>query len=166
MPLGMILLITHPAHGQECAAALMAATRIKTEIVREVRTALLRLREQEFQAVVIDESLLEPSAKTIDMVVKHSGRAVPIFLNLAVSRTERVARDVQAALRRAEQERELARRAAEFDLRGQLRDELTGILLWTQQALETPALPSAAEAKLKTVCEMADKIRERLGVAA
>ena len=45
-----------------------------------------------------------------------------------------------------------------------IKGELTGILLWTQQALETPALPSAAEAKLKSVYEVADKIRARLGV--
>ena len=162
----MILLITHPAHGQECADALLAATRIKTEIAPEVRTALVRLREQEFQAVVIDESLLEPAAKTVDMVVKYSGRAMPIYLNLAVCRKERVVRDVQAALRRGEQERQLARQAAEFDLRGQLRDELTGILLTIQEVLEMPALPPAAEAKLKMVGKMADKIRERLAVAA
>ena len=162
----MILLITTSAFGQECATALLAATRIKTELARDVRTALIRLREQEFTAVIIDESLLEPSAKTIDMLVKHLGRAIPIFVNLAVSRMERVVRDVQAALRRAEQERVLARSAAESELRSQLKGELTGILLWTQQALETPALPSAAEAKLKSVYEMADKIRARLGSAS
>ena len=162
----MILLITKSSHGQESAEALLAATRIKTELAPDIRTALARLRDQEFQAVIIDESLLEPSVKTVDTVVKYSGRAVPIYLNLAVSRLERVTRDVQAALRRAEQERQLARHAVEFDLRGQLRDELTGILLSTQHALETPALPSAAEARLKTVCDIADRIIERLGVAA
>ncbi len=161
----MILLITTSAYGQECATALLAATRIRTELARDIRTALLRLREQEFTAVILDESLLEPSAKTIDLLVKHLGRAVPVFVNLAVSRMERVVRDVQAALRRAEQERSLARNAAEADLRSQLRGELTGILLWTQQALEIPSLPSAAEAKLKSVYEVADKIRTRLGVA-
>jgi hypothetical protein len=99
------------------------------------------------------------------MLVKHVGRAVPVFVNLAVSRMERVVRDVQAALRRAEQERAMARNAVESDLRSQLKGELTGILLWTQQALETPALPSSAESKLKSVYEAADKIRARLGVA-
>jgi CheY-like chemotaxis protein len=161
----MILLITTSSNGQECVKALLAATRTKTELARDIRTALQRLREQEFSAVVIDESLLEPSAKTIDMLVKHVGRAVPVFINLAVSRMERVVRDVQAALRRAEQERSVARHAVESDLRSQLKGELTGILLWTQQALEVPALPSAAESKLKSVFDAADKIRSRLGVA-
>ena len=162
----MILLITSSSHGQECAKALLAATHVKTELASDVRTALTRLREQEFSAVVIDESLLEPSAKSIDALVKHMGRAVPVFVNLAVSRMERVIRDVQAGLRRAEQERSLARTAVESDLRSQLRGELTGILLWTQQALETPSLPAAAEAKLKSVYDVADKMRLRLGVSS
>jgi hypothetical protein len=162
----MILLITKSSHGQECAAALLAATRIKTVVAPDVRTALASLRDEQFSAVVIDESLLEPSAKSMDILVKHLGRAVPVFVNLAVSRMERVVRDVQAALSRAEQERLMARQAVEFDLRGQLRGELTGILLWTQQALELPALPTAAESKLKSVYEVADKMRGRLGDAS
>ena len=162
----MILLITNSSHGQECVKALQAATRIKTEFASDIRTALTRLSDQEFTAVVIDESLLEPSAKSLDMLVKHLGRAIPIFVNLAVSRMERVVRDVQAALRRAEQERSMARHAVESELRSQLKGELTGILLWTQQALETPALPSVAESKLKSVYEAADKMRARLGVTA
>lgn len=164
--IGMILLITKSSHDQECAAALLAATRINIVLAPDIRTALARLRDEEFSAVVVDESLLEPSAKSIDLLVKRLGRAVGVFVNLAVSRMERVVRDVQAALHRAEQERAVARQAVEFDLRGQLRSELTGILLWTQQALELPALPAAAESKLKSVYETADKIRERLGVAS
>jgi DNA-binding NtrC family response regulator len=162
----MILLITTSSHGHECAAALLAATHIKSELAPDMRTALGRLREQEFSAVIFDESLLEPSAKTIDMLVRHLGRAVPVFVNLAVSRMERVVRDVQAALRRAEQERSLARQAVESDLRSQLRGELTGILLWTQQAMETPAVPVSAQSKLKSVYEAADKMRARLSIGA
>ncbi len=162
----MILLITNSSHGQESVAALLSATRIKTILAPDIRTALAHLRDQEFSAVVIDESMLEPSAKSIDMLVKHLGRAVPVFVNLAISRMERVVRDIQAALRRAEQERLVARHAVESELRSQLRGELTGILLWTQQALELPALPAAAESKLKSVYEVADKICERLGVAS
>jgi hypothetical protein len=161
----MILLITNSSNGQECAKALLAATRIKTEVAADIRTALGRLRDQEFSAVVIDESLLDPGSKSLDMLVKHAGRAVPVFVNLAVSRMERVVRDVQAALRRVEQERSIARQAAESELRSELKGELTGILLWTQQALEDPGLSSSAESKLKCVFEAADKMRSRLGAA-
>jgi len=161
----MILLITKSSNGQECAKALLAATRINTELAADIRSALARLRDQEFAAVVIDESLLNPSSKSMDMLVKHVGRAVPVFVNLAVSRMQRVVSDVQAALRRTEQERSIARKAVESELRSELKGELTGILLWTQQALEDPTLPSSAESKLKSVFEAADKMRSRLGAA-
>ncbi|MGI9104003.1 MAG: hypothetical protein ACR2IF_16300 [Terriglobales bacterium] len=161
----MILLITTSAHGQECATAIRAATRRNTELTVDIRTAIARLQEREFSAVVIDESLLEPSAKHIDVLIKHAGTAVPIFVNLAISRMDRVVRDVGAALRRADQERSIARKAAETELRSQFKGELTGILLWTQQALELPSLPAAAQSKLKSVYEVADRMRTRLDAA-
>ena len=160
----MILLITTCSRGQECASALLDATRIKTELAHDMSTALARLREQEFIVVVIDENMLDPTAKTIDVLVKYAGRALPVFVNLAISRMERVVRDVQAALRRAEQERVNARQAVESELRGQLKYEITGILLSTQLALEIPALPPAAQSKLRSVYELADKMRVRLAV--
>lgn len=162
----MILLITTSDHGQNCAKALLASTRLKTEVVTDVRSALNRLREDGFSAVVLDESLLEASAKQIDILLKHLGTAVPVFVNLGISRTERVVRDVVLALQRVDQERALARKAVEWELRSQLKGELTGILLWTQQAMAVPALPAAAETKLKSVYELADRMRTRLEITA
>jgi DNA-binding NtrC family response regulator len=104
----MNLLITPSAHGQEYATAFLTATRIKTALVADVRTALHRLREDEFSAVVIDESLIDASSNQMEVFLKHLGTAVPVFVNLAVSRADRVSRDVVAALRRLEQERNAA----------------------------------------------------------
>jgi hypothetical protein len=158
----MNLLITPSAHGQEYATALLTATRTKTTVVADVRAALHRLREDEFSAVVIDESLVDASSNQMEVFLKHLGTAVPVFVNLAVSRADRVSRDVVAALHRVEEERNAARKAAESELRSQLKDELTGILLWSEQALGVAGLPPAAEAKLRAVCELACRMRERL----
>ncbi len=160
----MILLVTASTHGQECAKALVAAAHTKTEVVCDVRTALNRLREAEFSAVAIDESLMEPTPAQVDVLLKHVGTAVPVFVNLAISRTDRVVRHVQSALRRVDQERTMARKSVEWELRSQLKGDITGILLSTQQALSLPALPAAAEAKLKSVYELADRMRARLDV--
>jgi hypothetical protein len=160
----MILLITASIHGQECAKALLGAAHTKTEVAPDVRAALNRLREGDFSSVVIDESLVEPTPSQVDVLLKHVGTAVPVFVNLAISRTDRVVRDVLAALRRVDQERMMARRSVEWELRSQLKGDLTGILLSTQQALSLPALPAAAEAKLKSVFELADRMRARLDV--
>ncbi len=55
-----------------------------------------------------------------------------------------------------------ASRAALALLRNQLKEDATGILLSSQLALETPALPHAAEARLRSVCSLAQRLCERL----
>jgi hypothetical protein len=161
----MILLITASANGPEVARSLLAVAHAKTEVAPDIRTALNRLRENEYTAVVIDESMADASASQLEVVFKHLGTAVPVFVNLGISRKDRVVRDVVTALRRVEQEKSFARRSVEWELRSQLKGDLTGILLSAQQALNVPTLPSAAETKLKSVCELADRMRTRLSTA-
>lgn len=162
---GMILLVTSSASGTECAKAIAAAAHAKTEVAPDLLAAVNRLRETEFTAVVLDESMASASAAQLEAVFKHLGTAVPVFVNLGISRKDRLVRDVMTALRRVEQEKNLARRSVEWELRSQLKGDLTGILLSAQQALQTHALPSAVEAKLKNVCELADRMRTRLSAA-
>jgi hypothetical protein len=157
----MILLITASVHAEECATALQRATRKKIVLAADFRSAFTHLREEEFSAVVIDESLLETRG-SLESLLKNLGAAAPVFVNLAVSRAERLVRDVVAALRRVEQERYLARKAAEWELRGALKSELTGILLSTEQALAAPSLPAGVESKLRSVHELAQKMRAQL----
>jgi hypothetical protein len=161
----MVLLITDCAIGPECARLLTAATKVKTDVAPNMRVALTRLREKEYRAVVLDDSMSETSSSQFDVVVKHLGTAVPVFVNFAISAKERVIRDVTTALRRVEAEKQLARRSVEWELRSQLKADLTGILLSAEQALTAEALPAVAEAKLKSVRELAERIRVRLSAA-
>src|SRR4051812_49322978 len=131
----MILLITASANGPECAKALVSAARLKAEVARDLLTALNRLRENEYTAVIIDESMTDGSGKHLEVLFKHLGTAVPVFVNLGISRKERVVRDVVTALRRLEQEKTMARQSVEWELRSQLKGDLTGILLSAQEAL-------------------------------
>jgi hypothetical protein len=52
--------------------------------------------------------------------------------------------------------------AAERMLSSEIKDDLTGILFSSQRALSEPALPLGAEAKLRSVCELAEQVRSRL----
>ena len=158
----MILLVTASANGQECAKALFSSTRVKAEVVPDMHSALKCLRGHEYTAVVIDDSMADVSTTQMEVLLKHLGTAAPVFVNLGISGKERVVRDVSMALRRLEQEKNLARRSVEWELRSQLKGDLTGILLSAQQALELPALPGSAATKLKNVCELADRMRTRL----
>ena len=161
----MILLLTASVKGQDCARALLSAAHAKTDVASDVRSALNRLRETEYTTVVIDESMPQAPSGQLDVLLKHLGTAVPVFVNLAISGKDRIARAVVTAIRRVEQEKTLARRSVEWELRSQLKADLTGMLLSAQQALAVESLPSAAEAKLKTVCELADRMRLRLAAS-
>lgn len=157
----MILLITASENAADCARVVLGTTHVKTAVAPDVQSALHRLRENEYAAVVIDENTGGPPSQ-LEVLFKHLGTAVPVFVNLAISSKDRIARDITSALRRVEQEKLLARRAVEWELRSELKSDLTGILLSAQQALDVPALPGAAAAKLKSVCELADRIKARL----
>ncbi len=161
----MILLITASANGPDCAKALLAAAHAKTEVAPDLQTALNRLRENEYTAVIIDDAMPDASATQMEVLFKHLATAVPVFVNLGISRKDRVVRDVVTALKRLDQEKSLARRSVEWELRSLLKGDLTGILLSAQQALAVAPLPTAAEAKLKSVCELAERMRTRLSTA-
>jgi hypothetical protein len=161
----MILLITNSVNGPECARALQSDSHA-AELASDLQQALNRLRQDEYTSVVIDESVANASPAQLEVVFKHLGTAVPVFVNLAISRKERVVRDVVIALRRLEQEKQLARRSVEWELLSELKGDLTGILLSAQQALQVPTLPATVATKLKNVCELADRMRARLSAAS
>jgi hypothetical protein len=56
----------------------------------------------------------------------------------------------------------IAHEEAENWFRGQLNEALTGILLSSQLALRVPTLPQAAEAKMRSVYQLAMEMRSRL----
>ena len=158
----MVLLITTSPRVAECAAAIEKATGESVLTASGFRRALRLLRQQEFDAIVVDQCLPDAESEAGEMLPTLSGAAVLIFMNLASSGTDRVVRDVRAALLRRDQEQRVAMQAAERMLSSEIKDALTGILLTSQLALTEPALPPAAEAKLRSVCELAEQMRLRL----
>jgi hypothetical protein len=158
----MILLITASEQGPEVARAIQASIGEKTELALDLRMALNQLRKCEFTAVIIDESLMELGDGKVDLLLKRVEPAMPVFINLAINRSERAVRDVLTALRRVGQERSAALNVAQAELRGQLRSELTAILLNSEQLLAA-RLPGPLEGKVKSVLEVAQRMRSRLG---
>jgi hypothetical protein len=160
----MILLVTASSRGKECGAALQQGTGHKTHLAGSVPQALPRLRNTDYEALAIDQSLLEADFRALDTLLNHAGTAMPIYVNLSLHSTERIVREVQVALRRADKEKRTALREVERELRNQLRSEVTGILLTSELALRHPALPAEVVAKLQLVQDMAEKMRVRLHV--
>lgn len=158
----MFLLITSSNRGKEFASALEQALAEETEIATTSKRALSQLRNGEYSAVILDEAFVESEPEAIDMLLHHSGMAVPVYVNVAISGTQRIVREVKIALRRNEEARLIAMRAAESLLRTELRGAVTGILLSTELALRSGDIPGEAADKLRSVCQLASDIRSRL----
>lgn len=158
----MILVVTSSPRASECAAAIEKTTGERAQVCPSLKSAAKAIRHQECSALVLDQVLLEADPAAADVVLNDADTAIPVFVNLAITSSERLLADVRAALRRREKERVQATREAESLLRSQLSEALTGILLSSQLALAVPALPSAAQARMRSVYQLAMAIRHRL----
>jgi hypothetical protein len=160
----MILLITPSARGPECAATLQESTGNETHWAENLQLALARLREQSYSAVVIDQFLLETEPAESDQTLEHLGTAFPVYLNFAVSGMERLVREVRSALHRRKREETQARRSIEQQLRSEMCESLTCMLLSCELAMSVPGVPSPAAEKIRAVDNLAREMRLRLGV--
>ena len=115
----MILLVTTSSRAKECAAALEQGTGHKTHVASSVPQAVSKLEAVDYEGLAIDQSVLESDFRALDTLLNHCGLAMPLHINLALHSTERVVRELQAALRRAEKERLVAVHAAGQVLRSQ-----------------------------------------------
>src|SRR4051794_4397269 len=109
----MILLISASEQATEVARAIQAAGGEKTEVAVDVRSALEQLRKREFMAVIIDESLMDLADGKLELLLKRVEPAMPVFVNMGISRADRVVRDTLTAVRRAGQERSAALNVAQ-----------------------------------------------------
>jgi hypothetical protein len=162
----MILLVTSSRRAQECAEAIRRATKQETRTCPKLSAASRILRATEFSALVIDQILAEADPTTTDVILNEAETAIPVFVNLAICGIDRMVRDVRSALERRERERIRAIREAESNLRSQLSEALTGILISSQLAMEVPAVPAAAQARLRSVYQLATAMRQKLEPAA
>jgi hypothetical protein len=123
------------------------------------------MQAAEYDGLAIDQSLLESDFRALDTLLNRCGIAVPLYVNLALHSNERVVREVQVALRRAEKERLMATRTAEQLLRNQLRSQVTGILLNSELALRQKSISPDVAEKVRSVRELAEKMRSQLEIA-
>ena len=159
----MVLLISHSSGVEECARAIEAGIGQPVEVVKTIQQGTSRLRHAEYSAVVVDQAFLDLHPIAAEGLWKHSGMAIPVFVNFAISGVERIVRDVRAALDRRQKEQWNAARAAQTALRNELTGAVAGILLSSELALSQPSLPPAVISKLRSVHELALQIQNRLG---
>lgn len=158
----MILLITTPSVAFRCAAVLRKELGTRVLVAATAREAVAVLRQHLFEALVIDERLLDTQPSAVHASLRLAGDAVPVFVNPGLCSAERLAHETRAAMQRGSHERRVAHEFALRVLRTALKGDLTGILLSTQLALQTPQLLPDTELKLKSVCELAERMKKKL----
>jgi signal transduction histidine kinase len=161
-----ILFVTGIEGARNCADVVSKLLDMEVAVAEGRRSALTLLRQQEFAAVVVDETvaICEPAAA--DAIWDRAGLAIPIQINFAVSGTARLVREIRAALQRREREQELARRAAAAAVESELKSTLAGLLLYSQLALSGSDAASPVAERLKMVASLAGDLRRQLSATA
>jgi|SRR5271157_1794214 len=160
----MILLITPSARGQQCAESLQATTGQETHWAQNLQEAVTLLREQTYAAAVIDQFLLETEPQESEQMLEHLGTAFPVYINFAVTGMERLLRETRSALHRRQHEESTARRAVKEQMRSEMCETLTAMLLSCELAMSVPDVPVPAAAKIRAIDGLARELRLRLQV--
>jgi signal transduction histidine kinase len=157
-----ILMVTGIEGARNCADVVAAQLGTDIETVDGRKAALSALRQKEFEAVVVDETMAECDPAAAEAIWAHAGLAIPLQINFALSGAARLVRDIRAALHRREREQELARRAATAAIESELKTTVAGLLLHSQLALSGSEASSPANDKLRMLADLAVNLRRQL----
>jgi hypothetical protein len=162
----MILLISSLEKAGSLGQSLQEETGEPVQVCATFALAVTQLQGAEFSAVVLDQLLMDAEPDAGETARKHFGRAVPVYINVAVNGTTRVVRELRSALKRRQREVEAAKMDAEQTLRHEFSDSITALLLSCELALQVPDLPPSAQAKMQTVGALAKEMSLKLGAMA
>lgn len=160
-----ILMVTGIEGARNCAAVVGQALGAEVEVACGRKAALAALRGLEYAAVVVDETLAECDPAAAEAIWAHTGLAIPLQINFAVSGAARLIRELRAALQRREREQMLARRAAAAAMETELKSTVAGLLLHSQLALNSE-VPAPVADRLRVVAELAGSLRRQLSSSA
>ncbi len=161
-----ILLVTGIEGARNCADVIGNQLDMEVVVAEGRKTALALLRQREFAAVVVDETVADCDPAAAEAIWERAGLGIPIQINFAVAGAARLVREIRAALHRREREQELARRAAAAAVESELKTTVAGLLLQSQLALSTTDAGSAVAERLKVVASLAGDLRRQLGAAS
>src|SRR5258705_9604328 len=156
-----VLLITGVPGAAECAQAMEKQLGLHVDTVPDRRAGLAALRREEYAVVILDENLALADAVATDVLWRQASLAIPIEINFAICGCARITREVRAALARRDQEQMLAIRAAATLVESELNSAVTGLVLQSELAMRETGITPAIAARLQTIGEIADSVRDR-----
>ena len=161
-----ILLVTGVEGARNCADVIAKQLDMDVEVADGRKAALGLLRQREFAAVVVDETVAGCDPAAAEAIWERAGLAIPLQINFAVSGAARLIREIRAALHRREREQMLARKAAAAAVELELKTTVAGLLLQSELALSSSEPASPVAEKLRMVASLAGDLRRQLNAAA
>ncbi len=161
-----ILLVTGIEGAANCAEVVAKQLGMEVEIAEGRKGALAMLRQREFAAVVVDDTLAVCDPAAAEAIWERSGLAIPLQVNFALSGAARLVREIRAALHRREREQALARRAATAAIETEIKSTVAGLLLQSELALSSSDAASPVGQRLRIVADLAGDLRRRLAAPA
>jgi len=157
-------MVTGIEGARNCADVVSAQLGMGVEVASGRKDALAALRQREFLAVVIDETLAECDPAAAEEICEQAGLAIPLQINFALSGAARLIREIRAALHRREREEMVARKAAAAAIEAELKTTVAGLLLHSQLALSGSEVPAAIAERLRVVADLAGSLRQQLSM--
>jgi signal transduction histidine kinase len=160
-----ILFVTGIEGARNCAEFIAKQLEMEVAVAHGRKAALALLRQREFAAVVVDDTVAGCDPAAAEAIWERAGLAIPLQINFALSGAARLVREIRAALHRREREQALARRAAAAAVESELKSTLAGLLLQSELALSTSDAASPVAERLKVVASLAGDLRRQLSAS-
>jgi hypothetical protein len=157
-----VLMVTGIEGARNCGAAVGTQLGMVVEVAENRRAALAVLKRREFQAVVVDQTMVECDPAAAEAIWARAGLAIPLQINFALSGATRLVREIKAALHRREREQALASRAAAVAIETELKSTVAGLLLHSELALKGSGVSAVVADRLRVVAELAGTLRQQL----
>jgi hypothetical protein len=157
-----ILLVTGIDGARNCADIVQKHLDMEVAVTEGRKAALALLRQREFAAVVVDETVTACDPAAAEAIWERAGLAIPMQINFALSGAARLVREIRAALHRRAKEQELARRAAAAAVESEVKSTVAGLLLQSQLALSSSDAASPVAERLRMVTSLAGDLRRQL----
>lgn len=161
-----ILMVTGIEGARNCADVVAKHLGMEVEVADGRKSALVVLRQKEFAAVVVDDTIAECDPAAADAVWERAGLAIPLQVNFALSGADRLIRDIRSALARRDREQTLARKAAAAAIETELKSTVAGLLLQSELALSGSDANSPVTERLRIVADLAGNLRRQLAAPA
>jgi hypothetical protein len=151
----MILLMMQYLRASECKDELELRTQQPVTICATLRDTANAVRQARYDALVLDQNLLDQNPGQADFLARYAGTAVTVFINPGIWGVDRICKEIEFALERARREKRIAEQAARNELKEQLSGAVTGILLSSELALNSESLSPLVAEKLRSVRDLA-----------